>query len=364
MGRGLEPNTSFEILHVSSRLTRTKRRCVRATRNELAQCLAITRETARLCERMTVMAINLPTDPAADEARFPRVLIVDDNAAIRTKLKGLLTVPPLSAIVMEAENGVVALKMVMGEMFDCVICDVEMPVMHGLAFLRAVRTQRSRLELPVLLLTAKDSVAERVQGFNLGASDFLGKPFEPMELLARVETHVSLSQMHRKLQHAADTDWLTSLPNRGAFMRALTGELSRAARLKKQTSLLLMDVDHFKKVNDTHGHPIGDLVLQDIGRAIKANQRPYDMLGRLGGEEFAVILPEVGELDALIVAERLRSSIARAALGGLAIGDVTISIGVVGDEGGGTLDDIYKRADERLYDAKKLGRNRVVGSRS
>jgi diguanylate cyclase (GGDEF)-like protein len=296
------------------------------------------------------------------QAASPRVLVIEDSKPLRAKLRDILVAPPLSAEIVEAENGAAGLKVCLTEEVDCVVCDLEMPIMNGITFLRAIRKERTRTELPVLVLTGSDGITQKLEGFHSGASDFVGKPFEPRELIARVETHVSLARMARQLKAAADTDWLTSLPNRRRFMDCLVRELSRARRFNKRVSLLLLDVDHFKSINDTYGHPIGDAVLVGLARVIAQGHRVYDTIGRLGGEEFAVLLPELTDEDAHRVADRLRIAVEASPFGELAPGRVTVSVGVSSGPRGAldTLEAVYKRADEALYKAKQTGRNRVV----
>jgi diguanylate cyclase (GGDEF)-like protein len=293
----------------------------------------------------------------------PRVLVVDDNAAVRQRLREQLAQRPLAAQVSEADDGAIGLRMALEGEFDCVLCDLAMPRIDGIAFLRVLRAQRSRLELPVLLLTGADAVADKVLAFRCGASDFVTKPFEMAELAARVETQVVLARMHRQLARVADVDGLTHVWNRRKLMSSLKTEVSRSQRTRRQVSLVLLDVDHFKAVNDRWGHPVGDAVLTDLARLLAHDRRAYDGLGRMGGEEFAVLLPDVGLSDALKVAERIRGLVQQASLGGLPRGSVTVSLGVESAPAGveDCAEALYKRADRQLYLAKGLGRNRVCG---
>lgn len=300
--------------------------------------------------------------PSAADA--PRVLIIEDSEPLRMRLREILVAPPLSAEVREAENGAAGLKVCLTEDIDCVLCDLEMPVMDGITFLRTIRRERTRTELPVLVLTGSDSIDNKVDVFHNGASDFVSKPFEPRELIARVETHVSLARMARKLRAAADTDFLTGLPNRRRFLDGLGRELSRARRFKKRISLVLLDIDNFKSINDSQGHPVGDAVLVALASVLGQGNRVYDTIGRLGGEEFGVALPELTDEDALRVAERLRLAVERTAFAGLEAGRITISLGLASGPSGAldTLEAMYKRADDALFRAKEEGRNRVVAS--
>lgn len=314
---------------------------------------------------------ELPSDEdllVEPSALRPRVLLVDDSQAVRKALREMLTGAPLYADVIEAQDGSVALRHALEGNFDCVICDLAMPVMDGMTFLRVVRNHRTRLELPVLFLTVKEGLKDKVEGFRNGASDFIVKPFESEELIARVETHVRLQRTHlrtqqltERLRYLVDTDPLTGVKNRRAFLRALKQETSRAQRHRRPMALLVIDVDRFKTINDRFGHPVGDAVLVALCNALTEGARHYDTVARLGGEEFAVLLPETERSGALVVAERIRNAVRNAQLGPRELERVTVSVGVA--FGSGAADDdeqtIMKRADDELYRAKESGRDKV-----
>lgn len=291
----------------------------------------------------------------------PRLLVVEDSEQARLRLKSLLEGGPLYAEVLEATNGAAGVQIALSDdLLDCVITDLEMPVMGGIGLLRTVRAKKNRLELPVLLLTVADETERKVEGFANGASDFVTKPFDGAELVARVQSQVSLARLNREVERMAKTDWLTGLPNRRRFIEVCVAELFRAERHRHGVGLALVDIDHFKTVNDRHGHPAGDQVLGDFAELLRSTHRIYDHIGRLGGEEFGLLLPEVGAHEAHLVADRVRETIARTAFGGLPPGAVTASIGlchVVGGEA--TFEEAYARADQQLYRAKREGRNRV-----
>jgi len=201
--------------------------------------------------------------------------VVDDSPAVRSAIEKVLTTGPMHAEVATAVDGSEALKRALSEEFDCVICDLKMPVMDGMTFLRMLRGQKSRLELPVLFLTVKEGLAAKVEGFRNGASDFIVKPCDTEELLVRVETHVTLKRMYERaeqlkarLKVLVDTDPLTGLKNRRAFMRHMRVECARSRRLKRPMALMMLDVDHFKEINDRLGHPGGDAVLTEIAERL------------------------------------------------------------------------------------------------
>lgn len=311
--------------------------------------------------------MTLELSPEDDgRALLPRILIVDDSLTIRHHVREVLSRAPLGAEVLEAEDGVSALRLALDERIDCVVCDVRMPRLDGLSFLKQLRNQWTRFELPLIFLSVVEGTRDKVAGFRAGASDFIVKPFEADELIARVETQVQLARNHRRLHRLTehlkvmvDTDALTGVGNRRLFMRNLRAEFGRAERMGHRLALLMIDVDRFKLVNDQHGHQEGDRVLTSVAGVLSEGARPYDTVARLGGEEFAVLLPEVERPDALKVAGRLRAAVEKA--GQREKSSVTVSIGVATGPAPGKdhPEALYRRADEQLYAAKEGGRNRV-----
>jgi diguanylate cyclase (GGDEF)-like protein len=295
-------------------------------------------------------------------AEKARILLVDDSESMRELVKAVLMESHLKAEVMEAKDGATGARMALSEDIECVLCDLQMPVMDGLGFLRVVRRTHNRLALPVLLLTASEQVSDKLNGFRAGASDYINKPCEPAELVARTEAHVTLTRMHRRLAAQADMDPLTGLLNRRSLQRSFDAEAARASRTGNALGMLLLDIDHFKHINDQHGHPVGDAVLKDLGKLMRSHLRPYDVVSRMGGEEFAVLLPGADLAQALAAAERLRLRVESVALGGLPQGAVTASLGAVSCAAKLKVgfEVLYKQVDENLYAAKQGGRNRTV----
>lgn len=310
-------------------------------------------------ERTFAMTTTPPS--TAQSEGDPLILLVDDSEMTRAVLRSLMEEPPLRARVVEACDGADGMQQIEKHDFDCVISDLDMPVMDGMEFLKAVRLRYSRVELPFLLLTSNTGLEKKVDGFRAGASDYVVKAGESAELLVRVETHVSLRRMHRELERLAYTDALTGFGNRRWFTEQIEAELSRAKRNKRILSLFVLDVDHFKSINDRYGHPVGDAVLAQLAQVVRTGARGYDAIARVGGEEFAVLLPEVPPEHSTAVAERLRLAIEMAAIGGMEPSQVTVSIGVavgpISDDDSWTK--LFKRADHGLYEAKRQGRNRV-----
>ncbi len=296
-----------------------------------------------------------------------RVLIVDDSEAVRSEIKTHLQ--SLDIEIVEAQNGVEALKVFTSEPADVVLCDVQMPVMDGFQFLRMLRSNQNYESTAVIMLTGRDDPQEKVFGLENGATDYVTKPFVAGELAARVKVQLKLKslqddlrKMGEKFRELSITDHLTGLHNRRHFSELGELEVRRSHRYKLKCSALMLDIDHFKRVNDTHGHHVGDMVLVDFAQTIRSAFRVTDFVARFGGEEFVLLLPQTAIQEAKVAGEKLRKTLKRTALGGLSAGEVTCSIGIAEyptDKIDG-LTALLARADQALYRAKASGRDRVV----
>lgn len=249
-----------------------------------------------------------------------------------------------------------------------VILDWMMPRMDGLELCRKIRSLGQRPYRYVLLLTAKDDKQDVVAGLDAGADDYLTKPFDVEELRARVragkrilELQQALIRAHGALEFEAAHDRLTTLWNRGAIVDALKREVQRSLRTEVPLGIVMADIDHFKKVNDSQGHLAGDAVLQEVARRLAAAVRSYDLVGRYGGEEFLIILPGCDAPDLGVTAERLRRCVADQPIHQLS---VSISLGVASfwqsGDGFSDCEALLRAADTALYQAKAQGRNRIV----
>jgi diguanylate cyclase (GGDEF)-like protein len=252
---------------------------------------------------------------------------------------------------------------------DLILLDLMMPEITGIEVCKTLKSDRLYHNLPIIFLTASNEQNDLVKAFEEGAVDYITKPFQKYELLARVKTHLELKQIRDQLEKAysqleslVSTDYLTGISNRRHLFQLGEKEFSRARRYHRPLSVLMLDLDHFKKINDTYGHDIGDETLKIVARTIKDCLRSVDGFGRFGGEEFVVFLPETEIEAAGKVGDRIRQAIAAMSIQiEEATVQVTISVGVASmTEQDQALYHILKRADRALFQAKHQGRNQVV----
>ena len=301
------------------------------------------------------------------------VLIIDDSRTIRKKVRRCLEEASLFDRYLEASNGLEGIQCVLQEPVDLVICDLMMPQMDGVRFLEFLRTNGLLDRILVIMLTSRGSIPDLVRTLDLGAVDFIPKPFHPEELRARVRVMLRIKHLQdelrarmKELEETSMRDPLTGLYNRRYLCEALARELNRARRFGLKVSVLLLDMDHFKEINDSYGHQRGDEILKELANLIRSMLRGYDFAARYGGDEFVIILSQNTVLGARIVAERLRRTVAEnPRLRELAGGHpVTISVGVAtypdDVEGEASVDALIVAADQALYEAKRMGRNQVA----
>jgi diguanylate cyclase (GGDEF)-like protein len=303
---------------------------------------------------------------------FP-ILIAEDDPVSRKLLEKILI--KAGNKVVSVENGQKALELFDDKFFPIVLTDWMMPEMDGLELCRAIRKNTYPGYVFIILLTAKDSKDDIIRGLGAGADDYLTKPFSHAELIARLNTGKRVLELERSLKDANEeirilsiTDPLTGTYNRGYMTERLPQEIKRARRYSRALSIILCDIDHFKKVNDTYGHLVGDRVLKDFARCIRHSIRQdVDWTARYGGEEFLIVLPETDVNGGSVMAERLKSELSQRVTEtqGKKI-SITASFGVTGF-GPDTPDEMISpeamisKADKYLYQAKREGRNRAMG---
>ena len=311
-------------------------------------------------------------EEAGADSRTPVILVADDEPVNLSLIKRRLEWEDYRVVT--AEDGGQAVVTAKRVMPDLIILDVMMPVLDGLDACRLLKEDPSTRDIPVIFLSALDDTDTKVNGLALGANDYISKPFRVEELLARVAVAIRLKRERDLLQESAEelrrraeaasemsmTDALTGLLNRYGLQRALQRELSEARRYARPLSCLLLDIDYFKSVNDTHGHAAGDAALVRAARVLTESVRGSDVVCRYGGEEFLVLAPETDARGALALAEKIRLAVSARLFGdgGRAFA-LTLSAGVAELRPGESGNDMIARADLALYQAKQRGRDRV-----
>ncbi len=288
-----------------------------------------------------------------------KVLIIDDSPEALALAKARLSEEKLTIIC--ADGGQAGLKMAEAEQPDLILLDVDMPNMSGFEVCKILKEDPDMNLIPIIFLSAASGADSKITGLELGAVDYVTKPFDLFELRARVRAALRTKRLQNMLIENAHIDPLTGLPNRRALMERLKQEWARAQRRNGTLSFIMADVDHFKKVNDTFGHDIGDKVLSEIGRALFSCCRPSDLAARYGGEEFALIVPEELAKDAACLAERCRVAVEEVSVFTRKVFvNPTASFGVADiHDGVSSIEDLIHLADMALYKSKEAGRNRV-----
>jgi len=304
-----------------------------------------------------------------------RLLFVEDSTTQGSQIKQDLE--QIGYDVRWVKSGIEALKWARQDPPDLVVLDVVMDDLDGFAVCRWLKLHNATRDIPVIMLTVRGEIEDRVHGLQIGADDYLPKPFSTRELEARIfaalrnkTTQTELAERNRQLESMlhhveslAITDPLTGIFNRRRFTDVLRREVAVARRYKNALSLLMLDLDHFKTINDRFGHDAGDDVLRAIATTLTSGLREVDLAARYGGEEFAVIMPQTAKPNAAIVASRIANHIAEMELQfqGQVV-RLTSSIGVadIADLKVVEADSLVKAADIALYEAKRTGRNRIV----
>ena len=309
-------------------------------------------------------------NPLPPQEGLGRILVVDDNRdnveiiATRLRFRGY--------DIEEASDGAQALDLVHKNPPDLMLLDVMLPDIDGYEISRRIKGDASLPFIPIILVTARDSTSDKVAGLDAGADDYLTKPINFPELEARVRSMLRIKKLqdeielkNKELERLSISDGLTGLYNHRHIHALLNEEFERVDRTGERLTVAMFDLDRFKLVNDTHGHQAGDRVLEQMSDILRESAREIDRLGRYGGEEFMVLLPDTSIDDAEVFVERVRREVARRPF---AIGDdreplrMTISAGIATYPHGriANPETLVRLADEALYTAKTSGRNRVV----
>lgn len=298
-----------------------------------------------------------------------RIMVVEDDPSILELVSFALKKKGYSVIT--CDNALTALEELKKDRVDIIISDLMMPKMDGIEFCSIVKKHYKNIYF--IIITAKNKTEDKVYGLNLGADEYISKPFDFMELLARVKaaeriinTQKQLIYLNEELEKLAETDELTRLKNRRYFNTQAFRELERAKRYGHTVATLLIDLDYFKKINDTYGHNIGDEALKAVTRIIKKSTRESDIVCRYSGDEFIVFLPETNPKNAFKVAEKIRKNIEsfefKAGVNKIPL-SVSIGIAIRTPKMNSSLKQMLEQADNALYNSKDKGRNKTVISK-
>ncbi|GLR12161.1 hypothetical protein GCM10007907_09510 [Chitinimonas prasina] len=294
----------------------------------------------------------------------PKILVADDQPI---NIRAIHEIFKSECDIFMATSGEQALSLASSHRPDLIILDVMMPEMDGHEVCRRLKQDVVTKEIPVIFLTAQHTPEDEVLGFQLGAVDFIHKPIDSFVIQARVETHLALKLQTEYLRKIALTDGLTGIANRRQFDVTLVQDWLQCTREANPLSIVIVDVDHFKKFNDTYGHLLGDKCLRDVAHAIRAAlRRPYDLATRYGGEEFACLLPNTDFDGAMHIAELIRQAVAALEIAHQQSETspvVTVSLGVATCIPTSAYESakLLAAADAQLYEAKQSGRNQARG---
>jgi diguanylate cyclase (GGDEF)-like protein len=296
------------------------------------------------------------------------ILVIDDSETHRGEIRALLHESRVFSTILEAADGFEGLRLLMGNPVDVVLLDLEMPKLDGEKLLRMKDSSPGGAHIPFIFLTGSADVAQRARLLTRGASDAIEKPFHPAELVARLRLHLKVKRLQDELMlknatlaQLSSIDSLTGLRARRFVDEVLNIEFLRARRYRTPLSIVMADVDHFKRVNDEFGHLAGDTVLRGVSEVVQCMVRNTDVVGRYGGEELIVVGPQNDAAGAGVLAERLREAIeaARFEFGDRKLG-VTVSFGVAEYQRHmKSAEALIEAADRALYAAKQRGRNQV-----
>lgn len=314
--------------------------------------------------------VDRSSDDAGPETqkRLPLILLVEDNESDAELVRHLLSDLPVR--LERLSNGEEAVELCKTGQVDLMLLDILLPGLNGFEVCRRVKKSDKGKDLPIVVITCLEDMDSRLRCIELQADDFLVKPIAGRELQARVKILLEKKQRLDELRshyeealNSAVVDWLTGLYNHGYFKRFLDLEIKKSLRQRYPVTLIMIDIDNFKSVNDAHGHPVGDMILQELAQVVRRSVREVDLVARYGGDEFAVVLPYSDHPGALRVARRIDAAIR--SHGFPAKTDratrLTVSMGVAGyPEDAVHVDGLIHSADQKLYTAKLKGKNQIT----
>ena len=291
-----------------------------------------------------------------------KIFIVDDNDTNLMAAKFTLDGVYKTFLLASAAQ---MLKLAERILPDLILLDIDMPEINGFQTIKILKEDERFADIPVIFLTAKSDEASELKGFELGAVDYISKPFSPPIIKARIATHLKMVEQKRIIEQISLTDTLTQLPNRRFLDDEMLKQWNLAIKNETSISILLLDADRFKNFNDTYGHQQGDAALRMLACIMKSSVRQTDFAARWGGEEFAIILPDTESETAFTVAENIRKNVEKSVIP--CIGDTSNELKITISAGGfsvkpssdSSMEDFIKKADEALYAAKENGRNQV-----
>jgi diguanylate cyclase (GGDEF)-like protein len=292
--------------------------------------------------------------------RTHKVMVVDDSMVIRNQIKKMLEM--LSFQVFALAHGEEALEILEQHPdIKLIITDYNMPVMDGMELTKAVRKKYTKNELAIFVVSSSENPEVSAMFLKRGANDFINKPFSKEEFSCRINNAIEALENIDAMTNMASRDFLTGLYNRRYFFSVMEPYFAQAVSSGEEFITAMIDIDHFKKINDTYGHDVGDKAIIHLSEILRSNTQPHDMVARFGGEEFCVVLKEVGGDKAVEVLERIRQKVSLTPLeledGAEIVFTVSIGAALMHED---TLTDTINEADGKLYEAKNSGRNKVI----
>ncbi len=293
-----------------------------------------------------------------EKKKTRKILAIDDSPADLFLLKSLLQEAELT--ILSAQDGLEGMEVAVNERPDLILLDIMLPGIDGFEVCKKLKANTYTSAIPVIFISANDQTCDKIAGLNVGALDYIAKPFDPGELKARIKSVFRTLELEEKISLLVDTDELTGLISRRRFFAILGSEMFRAQIKGESLCMMMLDIDHFKNINDTYGHLAGDMILKQLGKILKENTYPLDFVGRYGGEEFIILMSETSYSTAIKAAEKLRRIIDGCywSIGKKRI-SVTVSIGIASIDSNDS-NELIKRADKALYMAKEQGRNCIA----